>query len=73
MQRPHLTPAPDPIAVLAGAARPGDMRHVLINGVFVLRDGLLLTIDRDQAQIEVEARSARLRATFQTPITSPAL
>ena len=65
MQRPHLTPAPDLVAALAGAARPGDVRHVLVNGQFVLRDGHLTTIDRDQAMIEVEARGARLRGAMQ--------
>jgi 5-methylthioadenosine/S-adenosylhomocysteine deaminase len=63
-ERPHLTPAPDLVAGLAGAARPGDVRHVLVNGRFVLRDGRLLTIDRDQALVEVEARSARLRGAL---------
>jgi len=38
---------------------------VLVNGQFVLRDGHLTTIDRDQAMIEVEARGARLRAAMQ--------
>lgn len=73
MQRPHLTPAPDPVAVLAGAARPGDVRHVLVNGHVALRDGQVLTIDRDQAQIEVEARSERLRATSQAAPPGPSV
>ena len=67
-QAPHLTPAPDPVAVLAGAARPGDVRHVLVNGRLVMHEGQLLTLNRDQAMVEVEVRGERLRMAVQTPI-----
>lgn len=67
MEQPHLTPAPDPVAALAGSARSGDVRAVLVDGTAVLRDGQLVTIDRDQALVEVEARGARLLASLQIP------
>ena len=63
-QVPHLTPSPDLVNALAGQARPGDVRHVLVNGQFVLRDGHLLTIDRDTAMIEVDVRSERIRGVL---------
>lgn len=66
LHRPHLTPAPDLVAALAGQARPGDVRHLFVQGRAVLRDGQLLTIDRERAMAEVAARGERLRAARLT-------
>jgi 5-methylthioadenosine/S-adenosylhomocysteine deaminase len=60
---PHLTPAPDPVVALAGACRPSDMQHLLVQGQLVLQDRELLTVDRRRAAAEVAARAERLRAS----------
>jgi 5-methylthioadenosine/S-adenosylhomocysteine deaminase len=44
--RPHLTPMYHPVSQLVYAARGSDVRHVLVSGVPLVRDGELLTIDQ---------------------------
>ena len=41
----HLTPAHDPVSHLAYAARGSDVRHTICNGRFLLRDGVVQTLD----------------------------
>jgi 5-methylthioadenosine/S-adenosylhomocysteine deaminase len=62
LRRPHLTPAPEIVPALAGQVRPSDVRHLFVQGRQVLRDGRLLTVDRERAMDEVTARAERLRA-----------
>lgn len=47
LNRPHLTPLYDAISHLAYAARGTDVRHVMVNGRWVVRDGRITTIDGD--------------------------
>jgi len=41
----HAAPAIDPVSALVYAAKAGDVRHVVIDGRPVVRDGELLTLD----------------------------
>ncbi|MEJ5329623.1 MAG: amidohydrolase [Desulfobaccales bacterium] len=45
LNRPHLTPLYDPYSHLVYAAGAADVRHVLVNGRFLLRDRRLLTLE----------------------------
>lgn len=45
LHRPHLTPMYDPYSHLVYAAGAADVRHVLVNGRFLMRDRHLLTLD----------------------------
>ncbi|MGO9570913.1 MAG: amidohydrolase [Desulfomonilaceae bacterium] len=47
LNRPHLTPLYDPISHLAYAARGTDVRHVMVNGRWVVRDGRITTVDQE--------------------------
>ena len=52
---PHFTLAPDNVySQLVYAAKGSDVRHVLIDGRWVMRDKVLLTID--EAQVRAEAQ-----------------
>ncbi len=48
VDQPHATPLADPFAHLAYGARSGDVRHVVVQGRTLLRDGQLTTIDLDE-------------------------
>jgi 5-methylthioadenosine/S-adenosylhomocysteine deaminase len=54
LNRPHLTPLYDPISHLAYTARGTDVRDVMVNGKWVVRDGRLVTVD--QANLMAQAR-----------------
>jgi len=43
--RPHLVPSYDPVSTIVYAAGRADVRHVVIDGQLVVRDGECLTID----------------------------
>lgn len=66
LDRPHLTPMFDPYAHLAYAVGRDDVRSVMIDGRFVMRDRALSTID-EQAVLE-DVR--KLAARIQTHATS---
>ncbi len=51
---PHVAPATDALSTLVYATRSTDVRHVLIDGRAVVRDGELLTLDA--ARIAARAR-----------------
>jgi len=57
----HAAPATQPYAAIAFAARPGDVRHVTVDGQIVVRDRRLLTLDADR--VRARARAAA-RAVF---------
>ncbi|MBT8341069.1 MAG: amidohydrolase [Desulfatitalea sp.] len=59
--RPHLTPLYHPASHLVYAARPDDVRHVLVDGRWVVRDGSLLTVDVEGLMAEVSELARRIK------------
>lgn len=59
---PRATPLHSPTAFLAYAARGGDVRHVIIGGDYVLRDGAVTTIDEGAARAAAIESARHLRA-----------
>ena len=70
LNRPHLAPMYDPYAHLVYSAGRDDVRSVIIDGTFVMRDRKLLTIDERAVladtkclAIEIERHAAVLSHT----------
>lgn len=57
MNKPHLTPSPNPVSTVVHCATGADVRLVVIDGKTVVRDGRVLTLDEEQVM-----RTARSRA-----------
>jgi len=62
LERLHLTPRPDAVSTLVYAAEAGDVRTVLIDGRFVLREGELTTLDVREVLAEARAQHESLHA-----------
>lgn len=60
LDRPHLTPMFDPYAHLAYAVGRDDVRSVLIDGHFVMRDRRLLTLDEPATLAGVRDLATRI-------------
>lgn len=60
MDRPHLTPLYDPISHLAYAARGADVRHVMVNGRWVVRDGRITTVDQESLMAQAREVAANI-------------
>ncbi len=45
LHQPHLTPLYDPYSHLVYAAGAGDVRHVMVQGRWLLQDRQLVTLD----------------------------
>ncbi len=60
---PRFCPAHDLPALVAYAAHPGDVTHVMCDGRWLLRDRQLLTLDEERIRAEVARRAARLVAS----------
>ncbi|MCG8468707.1 MAG: amidohydrolase [Gemmatimonadetes bacterium] len=58
---PHLTPMFDPYAHLVYAVGRDDVRSVMIDGAFVLRDRVLTTLDEDAVLSEVRTLADQIR------------
>lgn len=58
----NTAPVTDPLAALIYSADRGNVRHVLVDGRFLKRDGRLTTLDRDQATAGVQTITDRLLA-----------
>ncbi len=54
IERPHLAPLYDPVSHLVYAVKASDVRHVWVDGVQVVSDGRVLTIDVPSAMKEVK-------------------
>jgi len=54
MDKPHLTPAPDPVSTIAYAAHGSDVDTVVIDGKIVMENRKVLSLN--EAQILEEAR-----------------
>ncbi len=68
LNRPHLTPLYDPISHLAYAARGSDVRHVMVNGRWIVRDGRITTVD--QRSLLAQAREVAANISRDLGITS---
>jgi 5-methylthioadenosine/S-adenosylhomocysteine deaminase len=66
---PHLMPMYRPASHLVYAAKGGDVKDVMINGWFVVKDRKLLTIDVEDLMARVSARCRRI-ADFTTKNTA---
>jgi cytosine/adenosine deaminase-related metal-dependent hydrolase len=65
LQTPHAAPASDPISALVYAARAGDVRHVMVDGRVLVRDGRLTELsglDRDECVARAREESQRVLA-----------
>ncbi len=62
LNRPHTTPVFDVASHLAYAARASDVRHVLVDGVFLMRDGRLTSVDEPRLLRQAARRAARVTA-----------
>ncbi len=60
MDKPHLTPCHDIVSNLVYSARPEDVDSVVCDGKFILRNGVLTTLDEEKIMTEVRHRAARL-------------
>lgn len=64
LNQPHLTPMFHPASHLVYAAAASDVRHVMIDGRWVVRDKKLLTIDLDEVLVEVNRIAAAIRGNL---------
>ena len=60
LDRPHLTPAPNPLSALVCAGTGKDVHMVVIDGKVVVQDGQVLTLDQGRILAEARERAARL-------------
>jgi 5-methylthioadenosine/S-adenosylhomocysteine deaminase len=65
LDQPHTVPVYDAYAHLAYAARAGDVRHVVVEGRTVVRDGRVTTVD--EGEIVAAAREIRDRIGRRAP------
>ncbi len=56
LSAPHLQPVHDLAATLVHAARPGDVRHVVVDGRVVVRDRQVLNVDVPAVLAELQPR-----------------
>ncbi|MCL4458448.1 MAG: amidohydrolase [Chloroflexi bacterium] len=62
MDKPHLTPCPNPVSGLVYSACGGDVDTVLIDGKVVVKDGHVLTLDEEEVLAEARRRAQALLA-----------
>ncbi|MCL4458484.1 MAG: amidohydrolase [Chloroflexi bacterium] len=62
MDKPHLTPCPNPVSGLVYSACGGDVDTVLIDGKVVVKDGHVLILDEEQILAEARRRAQALLA-----------
>jgi cytosine/adenosine deaminase-related metal-dependent hydrolase len=60
MNRPHLTPSPNPVSTVVCAATGKDVDTVVVDGKVVVRAGVVLTMDEGRILAEARERAARL-------------
>jgi len=56
MDKPHLTPAPDPVSTIVYAAHGSDVETVVIDGQLLMESRKLLTLDEDAILNEARER-----------------
>jgi 5-methylthioadenosine/S-adenosylhomocysteine deaminase len=60
---PHLTPIYHPASHLVYAAAAADVRHVMVDGRWVVRDKALLTIDLEEVLFQVNRIAAQIKGS----------
>jgi 5-methylthioadenosine/S-adenosylhomocysteine deaminase len=70
-QKPHLIPLYNPISHLVYAAKGSDVATSIINGVLVMQDGRLLSLDLEKVLGDVETIAAEIRSTNKKLRKSP--
>jgi len=60
MNKPHLTPAPDPVSTIVCAGTGNDVKMVVIGGRIVVQDGEVLTMDEGRILDEANDRVRNL-------------
>jgi cytosine/adenosine deaminase-related metal-dependent hydrolase len=60
MNRPHLTPSPNPVSTVVCAATGKDVDMVVVDGRIVVQGGVVLTMDEERILAEARERAARL-------------
>lgn len=65
MHQAHLTPLFDPCSHLVYAARAADVRHVMVAGRWLLKDGRLTTLEWAAISRHIRAESPKLAALCQ--------
>lgn len=58
---PHLTPYYDPFSLLVYSAKAGDVKHAVVEGEFVLKEGRIITFDEEEARSEVARIAEEIR------------
>ena len=58
---PHATPSFDPFSHLVFAARPSDVRHVMVRGQLVVGNRTLNTLDGERIESQVREFAAQLK------------
>jgi len=60
LKKPHWTPLYNPVANLVYAAQSSDIKTVIIDGKFVMKDREVLTMDEERILFEAEKRGQEL-------------
>lgn len=58
--RPHASPAPDPVSTLVYATQARDVEHVFVGGEPVVKNGMLTTLDAERVCRVARDRASRL-------------
>jgi 5-methylthioadenosine/S-adenosylhomocysteine deaminase len=61
LNQPHLTPLYDPVSHLVYAAKGSDVRHVWVDGVQVVANGRILTVDVEELAREINRLAEGIR------------
>lgn len=64
LRRPHAVPLYDPYAHLIYSAKSSDVRHTVVDGKVVVRDGKMQTVDESALLEEVAEFGARIAAAL---------
>lgn len=60
LDRPHLTPLYDPVSHLVYSARGSDVRHVMVNGRVIVKDGRMTTVNERTIKTRVTEIACRI-------------
>ncbi len=67
LNRPHLMPVFDPVSHLVYSAKGSDVRDVLVNGRFVVKNRTIMTVDTIGLYDEVRGLSNKIAAALDAP------
>jgi 5-methylthioadenosine/S-adenosylhomocysteine deaminase len=60
LDRPHLWPVYDPLSLLVYSARGSDVRHVIVNGKLIVRNGRITTVNETALRERIGAKATRI-------------